>query len=239
MTEAPPPHRQPAGLARLPALAPLPTVAERAAGLIREYIFEGKFMPGTPLPENSLAQALQVSRNTVREAFRALINEHLLVYEAHKGVAVRSLMATDVRDVYALRRLFELSAVDLLGAGGGALDLDALDRSVCAAENAVRDRRWDDVGTADLRFHEIIVGAHGSPRMDEFFRRLMTEMRLGFLAAADPEALHGPFVPRNRDIFRLLSGDHHGPARQALARYLDDAETVVLNSVAPRDATNG
>src|SRR5580700_3775140 len=97
----------------LPSLQPLPTASERAADVIRENIFEGRFAPGTALPEAALSAALQVSRNTVREAFRTLTGEHLLTHEAHKGVIVRELTADDVRDIYKLRRMFELSALDL------------------------------------------------------------------------------------------------------------------------------
>ncbi len=78
-------------LAGLPSLNPLPTAAERAAEVIRDNIFQGRFQPGTALPEASLAKALQISRNTVREAFRTLMGEHLLTYETHKGVAVRRI----------------------------------------------------------------------------------------------------------------------------------------------------
>ena len=97
----------------LPSLQPLPTAAERAADVIRENIFEGRFAPGTPLPEAALSAALQISRNTVREAFRTLTAEHLLIHEPHKGVMVRELTMDDVHDIYRLRRMFELSAFDL------------------------------------------------------------------------------------------------------------------------------
>ena len=68
----------------LPSLLPLPTAAERAADVIRENVFEGRFAPGTALPEAALSAALQISRNTVREAFRTLTAEHLLTHEPHK-----------------------------------------------------------------------------------------------------------------------------------------------------------
>ena len=54
--------------------------------MIRQNVFEGRFAPGTALPETALPAALQVSRNTVREAFRTLTAEHLLAHEA-KAVA--------------------------------------------------------------------------------------------------------------------------------------------------------
>ena len=218
-------------LPALPPLAPLPTAAERAADLIRDYIFQGRFLPGTPLPESALSQALQVSRNTVREAFRTLMNDHLLDYEVHKGVTVRWLTAGEVRDIFALRRLFELSASDLLAAGAAVPDLGALDRAVADGRAAAADGRWGDVGTANLYFHTALVAAHGNKRLDEFFQHLMTELRLGFLAVPDPESFHGPFLHRNAELSALLAAGQFQPARTALARYLDDAEGPVTEAV--------
>jgi DNA-binding GntR family transcriptional regulator len=218
-------------LPALPPLAPLPTAAERAADLIRDYIFQGRFLPGTPLPESALSQALQVSRNTVREAFRTLMNDHLLDYEAHKGVTVRWLTAGEVRDIFALRRLFELSAGDVIADGTAVLDLSALDRAVTDGRTAAEDGRWWDVGTANLYFHIALVAVHRNKRLDEFFRHLMAELRLGFLAVPDPEAFHGPFLNRNAEIRDLLAAGHYQQARAALARYLDDGEGPVTEAV--------
>jgi DNA-binding GntR family transcriptional regulator len=219
-------------LAGLPSLAPLPTAAERAAQVIRENIFDGKFQPGTALPETALAGALQVARNTVREAFRTLMAEHLLVYEPHKGVTVRSLTVDDVRDIYRLRRMFELSAIDALAAGEAKLDGAALLRTVADGDEAGAQGDWGAAGTANLRFHSTLVAVHGSARMDEFFRRLMTEMRLGFLALRDPQGFHAPYLERNRKICKSLAAGRWAGARADLGDYLNDAMREVCAAVA-------
>jgi DNA-binding GntR family transcriptional regulator len=215
----------------LPSLTPLPTAAERAAELIRTSIFEGKFRPGMPLPETALAQALQVSRNTVREAFRTLMNEHLLAYEVNKGMSVRTLAEPDVRDIYRLRRMLELSAIDLLAEGDGTLDPDALAAVLAEADRAAQAGDWVAVGTANLRFHELLVAVHGSPRISEFFHRLMTEMRLGFLSVPDPAGFHGGFLRRNHDLRDHLVAGRLAEARTGLAAYLDEAAGVVSDAV--------
>ena len=87
------------------------STAERVAEILRERIIEGLFRPGQKLSEKEIGDALAVSRNTLREAFRLLSHERLLVHELNRGVFVRSLTADDVRDIYQVRRVIELSAV--------------------------------------------------------------------------------------------------------------------------------
>jgi DNA-binding GntR family transcriptional regulator len=211
----------------LPSLEPVPTAAERAAGLIREYIFEGKFQPGLALPEASLAASLHVSRNTVREAYRALMNERLLAYSPHKGVTVRWLTSSDIRDIYALRRVLEFAAVDGLSA---SFDQGPLAAAVADAQVAADKKRWHEVGTANLRFHAALVATLGSVRTDEFFAGLMTELRLGFLAVADPPRFHGGFLKRNQALLELLSHARFAEARTLLEQYLADAEIPVIEA---------
>ncbi len=215
----------------LPSLQPLPTASARAADVIRESIFEGRFAPGTPLPEAALSAALQVSRNTIREAFRTLTGEHLLTHEAHKGVIVRELTADDVHDIYKLRRMFELSALDLAIETQQKLDITELGTMVVDAELAAAGELWTEVGTANLKFHAVIVDFHRSARIAEVFRRLMTELRLGFLAVDDPAAFHGEFLARNRKIHDHMAKGRLNDARAELAAYLDDAEEPVVKAV--------
>jgi DNA-binding GntR family transcriptional regulator len=215
----------------LPSLPPLPTAAERAADVIRDNVFEGRFAPGTPLPEAALSAALQISRNTVREAFRTLTAEHLLTHEPHKGVMVRALTADDVRDIYRLRRMFELSAFDLAIETKQLLDVTQVGQTVAEGERLAADELWLDVGTANLRFHEVIVGIHRSARITEVFRRLMTELRLGFLAVTDPAAFHGSFLARNRTIHGAMAKGRLRDAQVELAAYLGDAEDLVVKAI--------
>ena len=218
----------------LPSLEPVPTAAERAAALIREYIFEGKFEPGAALPEAAIAAALHVSRNTVREAYRTLMAERLLAYSPHKGVTVRWLTQADVRDIYSLRRVLEFAAIDALidGATPDHAPLaGALADAVADARAAQAAADWQRVGTANLRFHAAIVAVLGSVRAQEFFASLMTELRLGFLAVPDPAAFHGGFLERNIALRELLAAGDFGAARTLLEAYLADAEAPVLAAV--------
>jgi len=69
---------------------------------------------------------------------------------------------------------------------------------------AARAGDWTAAGTANLHFHSRIAALHRSTRVDELFRRLMTELRLGFLALPDPRAFHEPYLRRNRHLAGLI-----------------------------------
>ena len=59
----------------------------RAQDSIKDYIISGKLLPGAPLPpEGTLAKQLHISRNSVREAIKAL--ESLGVVETRRGSGI-------------------------------------------------------------------------------------------------------------------------------------------------------
>ena len=66
-------------LARARASVLRTSTAERVADAVREEVVEGRLRPGARLPEQTLCDALGVSRNTVREALSQLVNERVEV----------------------------------------------------------------------------------------------------------------------------------------------------------------
>jgi DNA-binding GntR family transcriptional regulator len=203
------------------------STAERAADILRQRITEGSLEPGWRLSEESLVVDLKVSRNTLREAFRLLSHEGLLVHELHRGVFVPELSEADVVDLYQLRRAIECDAVRCLH------DVDperlhALYDAVDDADVAAESGNWTDVGTANMHFHQALVALAGSPRMDNLLRRLLAELRLVFHAVDVPRQLYEPYVARNRELADLLADRKVGKAADALADYLRDSEQQLI-----------
>ena len=92
-----------------------PSIAERVADVLRDRITEGFFQPGARLSEEAIGGELKISRNTLREAFRLLTHERLLLHEPYRGVSVRVLSAEDVVDLYRVRKVIECGAVPASG----------------------------------------------------------------------------------------------------------------------------
>ncbi|MEV0040474.1 GntR family transcriptional regulator [Streptomyces sp. NPDC050804] len=197
------------------------STAERVADILRTRIAEGYFQPGERLSEDTIGKALAVSRNTLREAFRLLTHERLLVHELNRGVFVRVLAVEDVEDIYRTRRLIECAVVR--GLDGPPFPVDGLEEAVSRGERAAEEGIWKGVSTANIHFHRELVALAGSARTDELMRGVLAELRLAFHVVDDPRGLHEPYLVRNRQLLESLkSGDRDGTERM-LAEYLDDS----------------
>jgi DNA-binding GntR family transcriptional regulator len=222
------------GLATDRALLSRTSTAERVAAILRTRIIEGYFPPGTRLAEDAIGNALGVSRNTLREAFRLLSHERLLTHELNRGMFVRTLTVEDVVDLYRVRRLVECGVIRTIT--GPHPGLAAVAAAVADGESALRSREWQALGTANIKFHQALVALAGSPRSDELMSGILAELRLVFHVMADPQRFHEPYLARNRQILQQLElGDGPGAA-DALDVYLHDAEDQLVRAFAELSA---
>lgn len=228
---------QMAGLADDRALLGRTSTAERVSDILRSRIADGYFPPGTRLSEDSIGGALGVSRNTLRESFRLLTHERLLVHELNRGVFVRVLTVEDVEDIYRTRRLVECAVVR--GLGEPPYALEQLAAAVTEGQLASVEDDWKGVGTANIHFHRELVALAGSARTDELMRSVFAELRLAFHLVDDPKALHEPYLQRNRLILQALQAGDRAEAEKLLAVYLDDSLKRVVEAYRQRVGEDG
>ncbi|MEU1619764.1 GntR family transcriptional regulator [Streptomyces sp. NPDC005722] len=221
----------PAVLAGDRALLARSSTADRVAAVLRTRISEGRLPPGGKLAEDVVAGALGVSRNTLREAFRLLTHEKLLVHELNRGVFVRVLTAADVADIYRVRRVVECSVIR--GLGAGPYDLSAAADAVAEGERAAGGARWVELGTADIHFHQALVDLARSPRLTGLMTGVLAELRLAFHTMDDPREFHEPYLDGNREILAALEAADPAGAELLLTSYLDRAEAQLLGRRAP------
>lgn len=206
------------------------STAERVAGLLRRSITEGEMPPRTHLSEEQLIAVLQVSRNTLREAFRLLTHEGLLTRWLHRGVYVRELTEADLVDLYRLRRIIECSIVRDLDDPGDDLLRPLLD-DVKASQESIERGDWVSVGTANMSFHAHLVALAGSPRTNEVIETLLAQLRLAFHTAASPQRLHEPYAARNRALLDLITEGEYEQAAGQLEVYLQDSRAELVDAI--------
>ncbi|NMM89135.1 GntR family transcriptional regulator [Rhodococcus sp. SRB_17] len=198
----------------------------RVAGILRELIIDGSFRPGARLSEPDICTALDVSRNTVREAFQILIEDRLVSHELNRGVFVRVPSIEDVAELYICRRVVESAGVRDFDPATG--DLTALADALELAEERLAAQDWTAVGTADIHFHRAIAGLNNSSRIDQLMGGVWNELRLVFHVMDDPHRFHSPYLARNHEIYGALKSGENALAVELLQKYLDDARIQIL-----------
>lgn len=143
---------------------------------LEQDILSLQFAPGEKITESDLAIRYSVSRNTVREAIAHLLAQGLLTKVANKGVSVRRFTVQDVQEIFHLRALLELEAVNTILAA--KTQPSTLFHIVDELESLNRQQQWDDYVRADIRFHRALVAAAGSTRLTKLYDTILTEVKL-------------------------------------------------------------
>jgi DNA-binding GntR family transcriptional regulator len=201
------------------------SVVDELVDALRARILSGGLPPGTRLREIALADEYAVSRHTLRAALRTLADAGLVSIEPNRGAAVATLAPAELEPLFELRTALEVEACRLaLERNGGALPApvhDALDALVRACR--VRGSSWDEIAEAHARFHESIVAASRSPRIEEAYARLAVELEL-FLAQLQPVWSRARMIEHHRSLVESLEADGD---LAALRRHLDDGLVAV------------
>ncbi len=200
--------------------------ADLVAATLADRIARGDLASGTPLREVALAADLGVSRNTLREAIKRLGERGLVRLAHHRTAVVASLSRSGVVDLYRVRRLLELGAIDATRGAPPETYHEvgaALERLVDAAANG-----GAGIIDADLDFHRAIVRLHRSPRIEQAFAGCLDELRLGLVYLDGHSLSLAGLVDEHRAVYRFLTQGHHDECRALLASHLEASERQVL-----------
>lgn len=132
---------------------------------LREAIVSGQFPPGSHLNESVIAKQMAVSRIPLREAFKKLEQEGLVVRQPNKGVFVIRFSARDVREVFSLRARLECMAFEWAIPSMTHADIEELRNLVEEQKAAIASRHYADLARLDMRFHELICMKAGHSRL--------------------------------------------------------------------------
>jgi DNA-binding GntR family transcriptional regulator len=204
------------------------STVELVAAVIRERIIKGVYLPGERLAEDALVKSFEVSRNSLREAFRLLSHERLLEHKMNRGVFVRKLTVDDVVDLYRVRKFVECNAVRTLTERPKLAD--DMVAAVAAGDLATTSEDWRGLGTANMMFHQAVGELADSPRVDELMRNILAEMRLVFHAMEDPQRFHEPYLERNKEILAAIEAGDGPRAERLLLKYLEDSEQQIVSA---------
>src|SRR5262249_8163150 len=223
-------------------------------------IVAGVYPPGSLLPsESSLLERFEVSRPTLREAFRVLGAKGLIMSRRKVGTRVRpkadwNMLDPDVlawhlqaapsddfvTDLFELREIIEPQAAALAAKSRHAETLERI-TAAYADMDRFKNGSGDLIG-ADLRFHQAILEATGNHFIGALGGLIKTALigsfRLGWQGAA---VIQESRLLQHRAVLEAIRNQDEEGARARMADLLRDSAEDVRRSLreAERQAASG
>lgn len=148
------------------------TLTENVASIIQKKILNGHILPGDRVIEEELSKELNVSRGPIREAFRKLEYDGLIVCESNKGCRVKTISSAEVEEIYIIRYGLEALSVEVCEGSFSEKTIKVLDMYVQQMEEAAIEHNIEALFHLDEKFHAQIVSETRLTRLYELWKSM-------------------------------------------------------------------
>jgi GntR family transcriptional regulator, transcriptional repressor for pyruvate dehydrogenase complex len=222
------------------------SVAEQISARILDLLRQKELKAGDKLPpERELAEMLEVSRPSLREALRALSIMKIIEVRQGDGTYVSSLKPEELvehlefiflLDDSTMLQLFE--ARKIVEAGNAALaaqrisetDLAALEGCLERAEAVANDP--EAFMLADIELHEIITRAAANPLLERFMASISILGRASRRKTTSMSGVTAASLVDHRQIVAALQVRDPAAASAAMLHHLEHVEQAYRQSLA-------
>lgn len=158
------------------------TLRTEIVDILRDAIVSGQLRPGEHLKENAVAGQLSVSRSPVREAFRQLEQEGLIVSIPNQGSFVKIFDEHDIKEIFTLRAALEDLACEVVLRDNKLEEADwrHLEALIQQQRAAIVVEDFDTLTKLDMEFHEFLCRKSGLGRLVQMWQGLRAQIQLFF-----------------------------------------------------------
>lgn len=192
------------------------TLAVRISKTLADRIISGAVAAGAKLRQDHIAAEFGASHVPVREAFRLLETQGLVVSEPRRGFRVAGFSLGEVREVAEMRAALEVLALRHAAPHLTKSILDQAENATRACEKAGDVQAWE---RANRSFHRIILAPCAMPRLLKTIDDLQTASAR-FLFSGWRAEWEAPTDRDHRAILHALRADDVDSAAAVLARHV-------------------
>jgi DNA-binding GntR family transcriptional regulator len=202
----------------------------------------GQLSDGARIVERDVAQDMGLSRGPIREAFRQLEHEGLIVWLPRRGARVASITWDDAEEFFALRAAVEPVAAEFFLKRKGPDRFAPFDNCLDQLQHAADAGDWPSATLLHMEFHSLVYTLSGRRRLERVWESLRVPVIQTF-------RLHRPLVDSIEDLPRMhyliLEALKQGPlanAKSVVRKHALEYEQEVLRAlrapVTPHDAAS-
>ncbi len=202
---------------------------------IKRYILEGRLDQEGRLTEKMLSEQLGISRSPIREALNSLATEHLITIEPRRGASLRRFSVQETSDLYDLRRVLEMYAVQ--SAEITPTFLAKFEKSIERSQNLLEANRKQEFIEEDMHFHGAIAEAGGNQPLVSVLENIQNQI---WLCRCKTYNLSSSTAPKaHRAIMEALKRGDRKEAKKAMGDHIDYVRQHLIDFVSNQPETSG
>jgi len=207
------------------------SLTDMAKRYLEKWIVTDNLKPGRQIKEDEIADRLGISRPPVREAFKTLESEGLVIRKPRKGVFVVKMNQTDVIEVYMLKSNLYAMATGLAMEQITEKQLEDLGSLVQKMEYCIREDLSDILNYQKFhcRFHVNIMKIAGNRRLEMFASNLHKQIqRFSYQTLQHREHLQTS-VRYHKNIMEKMWEKDKKNAKKIMEEHVLDAMNFLIN----------
>jgi DNA-binding GntR family transcriptional regulator len=212
------------------------SVTESTLQFLRKRIINGELKPGQKLNESSLSGELGISRPPLRETFRILGKDHLMVTIPRKGTYVTELSINDFEEIGQVREMIECFTIDLIKTSG-IRNLPkvtaAINRGLTLPlpfKTADPDELLNGIKLL-LDFHDSLIESSGNSRMAYIHHSMSYNLARYQFIYFQIEGAVQHSLDDHKKVLQLIRNSNYDQAKEELRKHIKYAGELVKSKV--------
>ncbi|MGH1482944.1 MAG: GntR family transcriptional regulator [Geminicoccales bacterium] len=181
------------------------TLRAQIAEQLNAMVTSGRYAPGERLTENALAAELGVSRAPLREAIRDLADRGILISQPYRGLFVRPVSETDLRELYSMRIALEQFAFRLAWEKRDTEALGELEQRYHALIAVQTGNNQAATITHETYFHSWVYELTGHTLLMSHWERLIPLVQIYMSLHHERHGSHGQFRHMTKRYLQIAS----------------------------------
>lgn len=191
---------------------------------LQAAILSGEFPNFHKLTEQAICKKYNVSRTPVREAFRQLEADGLIENIPNRGAFVTALSKRDISDLFDLRSLFEIQAIEWAIKRMSSEDIDDLRETLEFMEFYTLKNDIDKVLMFNTQFHSILY----SGTKDRMIQKTLSTYQIYLKHSAPAKTYSGDalktILEEHKAIFDAVESKNVAAGRKAMEYHMEQTK---------------
>jgi DNA-binding GntR family transcriptional regulator len=207
--------------------------------LLRKRIISHEYPPGFRFDLNFLESQLGISRTPLKDALQRLEIDGLVIIRPRRGTFVATIDVEEVAETFAIRRLLELYAAEVVGREASDKEIESLKALVVEMNSLLANNEYQSIVEEYIRidhdFHKLLVELARNKLLVEIYKKIDAHVQISRVRqkfnrsdSMHTESEHQAILEalEQRDVKALVNalGSHIDQSRIRMLKAIEDQE---------------